>query len=564
MAKVDGGRLFAKALKKEGVEQIFCLAGGHIMSLFYGCRAEGIKVIDVRHECAGAYAADAYARVTGKPGVIVTTAGPGITDTITAMAEAKLQGVPVIHIGGASPFKENDTGPLQDMNTLEILSTCTKWARKIYQIERIPEYVSMAFRHAMDATPGPVYLECPMDVMVTATIDEENVYFPEKYRTEALPFGDPDLIEKAADMLINAERPAMVIGDVARFSAQYGESIAELVDYLKIPVMCQTMPRGLFANEETNPLFKLGSGALSAADVVLMLSVNNDYRVGKARPPMFNKDAKLIQVHPDVTKIGYNAPAEIGIVGGAGPVAKQILEAVKAKTAKKEDMTWINEVQERAKAVAKPWMEGFTAEGTPMHPGRCAYEVAKFLNTEGKDWTVVCDGGDAAQWIKTAATARRPGQIINYGPLGTIGTGAGFTLGAWAANGKPVLYYTGDGSFGFYPMEFDTFVKQGVPVVCVISNDSSWGMIKLSETFIHPDEVKKGHVATELANMRRYDKIPAMWDGYGELVTKPEDIIPAIKRGYESGKPAIINVQVDKENMSPVTKSFGAPFLKKK
>ncbi|MDD2556222.1 MAG: thiamine pyrophosphate-binding protein [Syntrophaceticus sp.] len=563
MAKVDGGRLFAKALKREGVEQIFCLSGGHIMSLFYGCRAEGIKVIDFRHECAAAYAADAYARVTGKPGVVVTTAGPGITDTITAMAEARLQGVPVIHIGGASPVVENDTGPLQDMNTLEILSTCTKWARKIYNVDRIPEYVAMAFRHAMDATPGPVYLECAMDLMVLGYAEEEKVYFPEKYRTEALPFGDPALIDKAADMLVAAERPAMVIGDTARFSAQYGESIAELVNYLKIPVMTQTLPRGLFADEETNPLFKLGNGALPVADVIFTLSVNNDYRVGKANPPMFNKDAKVIQVHPDVTKIGYNRAAEIGIVGGAGPVAKQILDAVKSKTAAKEDLTWINQAQERAKAGAKPWVEGFTAEGTPMHPGRCAYEVTKFLNTEGKDWTVVCDGGDAAQWIKAAATARRTGQIVNFGPLGTIGTGAGFTTGAWAANGKPVLYYTGDGSMGFYSMEFDTFVKQGIPVVCVISNDSSWGMIKLSETFIHPEEVAKGHVANELAHMRRYDKLPEMWGGYGELVTKPEDIVPAIKRGFESGKPAIINVEVDKENMSPVTKGFGAPFLKK-
>ncbi|HHW40658.1 MAG TPA: thiamine pyrophosphate-binding protein [Syntrophomonadaceae bacterium] len=563
MGKVDGGRLFAKALKKEGVECIFCLAGGHIMPIFYGCREEGIKVIDVRHECAGAYAADAYARVTGKPGVIVTTAGPGVTDTLTAMAEAKLQGVPIIHIGGASNVRENDTGPLQDLNTLEMMATATKWARKIYHTERIPEYVSMAFRHALDDTPGPVYLECPMDVLVTNFVEEEKVNYPEKYRTDAIPFGDPELIEKAADLLVSAKSPVMVIGDTARFSAKHGEAIAELADYLKIPVSVQTMCRGLFANEETNMLFKIGTAALPAADVVLMLCVENNYRIGKARPPLFNKEAKLIQVHPDITMIGYNAPAEIGIVGGAGPVAKQILEAVKARIPKREDLTWVNKAKEMAQAAATPWMEGFTSDAIPIHPGRCAYEVAKFLNTEGKDWTVVCDGGDAAQWIKTAVTARRPGQVINFGPLGTIGTGAGFSLGAWAANGKPILYYTGDGSFGFYPMEFDTFLKQGIPVVCVISNDSSWGMIKLSETFIHPEEVKKGHVATELAYLRRYDKMVAMWDGYGELVTKPEDIISAIKKGAESGKPAIINVEVDRMNMSPVTKSFGAPFQKK-
>jgi len=562
MAKVDGGSVFARALKKEGVEEIFTLVGGHTMPIQYGCRAEGIKVIDFRHEMSAAYAADAYARVTGKPGVVVTTAGPGVTNTVTAMAEAKMQGVPVIHFGGASPVVENETGPLQDMNTLEIMSTVTKWARKIYNVERIPEYVSMAFRQAMDATPGPVYLECGMDVLVRSFVEEEKVVYPEHYRTEALSFGDPEMVEKAADLLIGAKSPVIILGDGARFSAQYGEAIPELVDYLKIPVMSQVMSRGLFA-DEANSLFKIGGGALPFADVVLMLSVNNDYRVNKAQPPLINKDAKLIQVNPDVTKIGYNAPAHIGIVGGAGPVARQILDLVEAKTKKKEDMTWVNKAGECMKAAATGYTEGFTCNEIPMHPGRCAYEVGKFLATEGKDWTVICDGGDAAQWIKAAASAHRPGQLVNMGPLGTIGTGAGFTIGAWAANKKPVLYYVGDGSFGFYSMEFDTFVKQGIPVVCVISNDSSWGMIKLSETFIHPDEVKKGHVATELAFMRRYDKFPAVWDGYGELVSKPEDIVPAIKKAYASGQPAIINVETDRVNMSPVTRFFGAPFVKK-
>ncbi len=556
MAKVNGGRLFARALKKEGVEQIFVLSGGHIMPIFYGCRAEGIQVVDVRHEMAGAYAADAYARVSGKAGVVVTTAGPGITDTMTAMAEALAQGVPVVHIGGAAPQGESDSGPLQgQVDTVNVLSTVTKWSRKIYDTHRIPEYVSMAFRQAYGATPGPVYIECASDIMKTL-VEEDDIYYPELYRTEAQPFGDMALIEQAADLLIEAKSPVMILGDAARFSAQYPEAIAELVDYLKIPVMSQVMCRGLFA-DESNPMFKIGGASLPVADVVLMLSVNNDYRVGKARPPLFNPQAKLIQVNPDVSRIGYNAPAHIGIVGGATGVAKQILEVVKSKTAKKEDLTWVQKAGQRAQAAAQPYVEGFTSNELPMNPGRCAYEVGKFLAAEGQDYTVICDGGDAAQWIKAAVVAHRPGQVVNYGPMGTIGTGAGFSLGAYFASKKPVIYYTGDGSMGFYPMEFETFLRQGVPLVCVISNDSSWGMIKLSETFANPEEVKKGHIANELTHMFRYDKFPDLWDGYGELVTDPEQIIPAIKRGFESGKPAIINVEVDKHNMSPITKSFG-------
>jgi acetolactate synthase-1/2/3 large subunit len=561
--KFNGGRLFAKALKKEGVKQICVLAGGHIMSIFYGCRAEGIKVVDFRHECAAGYAADAYARVSGQPGVLVTTAGPGVVDTCTAMSEALVQGSPVIHIGGASPSIEAETGALQDINTLEIMSTVTKWARKIQTVERIPEYVSMAFRHATAGTPGPVYLEICQDILETEVENPEAVLYPEKYRTEAQPFGDPALIDKAADLLVNAKAPAMVIGDDARFSSQYGESVRELVDYLKIPVMVQVVSRGVFADEDTNPLFKMGA-AITQADVVIELVVNNCYQVGKMRPPIVLPSAKLIQVNPDATRIGYNAPAEVGIIGGAGAVAKQILEAVKSKRKKQEDLTWFNKASAIAKGAAARYVEGFTSNALPIHPGRCAFEVSKFLSTKGKDWSVVCDGGDAAQWMKAAANARCPGQVITFGPNGTIGTGIGFTVGTWLARNKPVLYYVGDGSFGFYSMEFDTLAKQGIPVVCVISNDSSWGMIKLSENFIHPEEVKaNGHCATTLAQMRAYEKMPAVWGGYGERVTKPEDIIPAIERAVANGKPSIINVEVDQVNMSPVTRGFGESLKKK-
>jgi acetolactate synthase-1/2/3 large subunit len=562
MAQVDGGRLFARALKKEGVEEVFALAGGHIMPIFYGCRAEGIEVVDFRHENAACNAADAYARVTGRPGIVITTAGPGVTHTVTAMSEALSQGVPLIQIGGASPVIEDETGPLQNLNTLEIMSTVSKWARKISHTQRIPEYVAMAYRHAFSSTPGPVYLEIGMDVLMK-TVEEDKVVFPEKYRAEAQPFGDPALIEKAAQMLVDAKKPAMIVGDHARFCAGGGEAVRELSEYLKMPVMTQPMSRGLFADEEKNPLFTLGFG-VAGADVVLLLNVLNDYRVVKLKAPLIAPNARLIQVNPDVTKIGYNAPAEIGIVGGAGAVAGQLLQAVKNRTSKREDLSWPKEAELLAQFMDAEFQAGFKSDEIPMNPGRCACEVANFLKDKGKDWTVVCDGGDAAQWIKAAVKARRPGQILNMGPNGTIGTGAGFTIGAWAANRKPVLYYTGDGSFGFYPMEFDTFAKLGIPVVCVISNDSAWGMIKLSETLTNPGEVnERGHCGVDLCHMRPYEKMAVLWDGYGEQVCRPEDIVPAIERAAATGRPSIINVEVNKQSMSPITKMFGYSLMNK-
>jgi acetolactate synthase-1/2/3 large subunit len=561
MGKVDGGLLFAKALQKEKVEYVFTLCGGHIMPILYGLRESGIKVIDFRHECSAAYAADAYAQVTGRPGVVLTTAGPGVSDTITAMLESLHAGNPVIHIGGASAVRENETGPLQDMPTLKVISDCTRWARKIYATERIPEYVSMAFRHALDDFCGPVYLEIGNDIL-GLKVEEDEVHFPIKYRTEAQPHGDPALIERAADLLIYAQCPALVLGNGARYSLDDGkEAVAELVEYLKLPVGAQELTRGLIADEMKNPQYRM-MGAVREADVVLALGVDFNFRVGKGKPPIFKRDVKIIQSHTDKTRIGFNAPAEIGIVGGAGAVARQILASVKAKTGKKHDLSWLKRAGEIVNNRTRYWREGFNAQGIPMSPGRCAAEVARFLDSEGRDWTVVCDGGDASQWIKAAVNVHRPYQMISFGPNGTIGTGPGFSIGAWAANRKPILYYTGDGSFGFYSMEFDTMARFDISVVCVISNDSAWGMIKLSEGMARKKYIQeKGHCNVELSDMRAYEKMPEMWGGHGELVVDPAEIIPAINRAKANGKPSIINVQVDKENMSPGTRSFGKAMM---
>jgi len=547
MSMVDGGELFGKALANEGVEKAFVLCGGHIMPIFYGMRKAGIEITDMRHECAAIYAAIAYTRASGKAAAVVTTAGPGVGNTTAGMMEAESMGIPLLQIGGAVAVNMRDTGDLQDMSTLNVMETCSKWARKITSTARIPEYVSMAFRHATDVSnPGPVYLEIPTD-LVFAKVDEKKVSFPENYRAHAIPYGDPDLVDSAAELLADAEHPAMLVDDGARLSiGEHAGSIAALSDYLKMPIgVFGTSCRGLFGSEYENPMLNIN--ATGRADVVLALGCRFDFRLGSGR--MIQKDAKVIQVHTDMSQIGFNLRADIGIVGGTGPVASQLIGAVKNKKDKPADVPWIGQPREKGAANLSG---AFRSEGIPIHPGRCAGEVARFLEKEGRDWTVITDGGEAGVWIGMTTVASRPGQIHGLGANGTIGTGPCLAIGAWVENRKPVLWYTGDGSFGFYAMEMDTMARLGIPVVCVISNDSAWGMIRLTEKYVRADEIEeKGHCNVDLHHLRAYEKMAAMWDGYGECVKDPEEIVPAIKRAAANGKPSIINIEVDQVSLSP-------------
>lgn len=552
MSQISGGALFGKALANEGVEKAFVLCGGHIMPIFYGMRQAGIEIIDMRHECAAMYAAITYMRATGKPAVVVTTAGPGVINATAGMVEALELGVPVLHIGGAVVVSGRDAGPLQDMSTLAVMETCSKWARKINSTARIPEYVTLAFRQALDMAPGPVYLEVPADILLM-TVEESKVKYPDKNRTGAIPFGDPALIDAAAELLVNAERPAAIIADGARFSiGSHAADVAALSDYLKMPVGVVTSScRGLFGDESEHPLLR--TNAITQADVVLTMGCRFDYRLGQGRivPP----NAKVIQVHTDMKQIGFNLRADIGIVGGTGPVATQLLSAVKSKRDKPVESSWVGE----PRRVPEGMPEEYITEGIPMHPARCAGEVARFLAGEGRDWNIVVDGGEAAIWMGRVTTAIRPAQVHGGSAIGMIGTGPANAVGAWAANQKPVLWYTGDGSFGFYAMEMDTMERLEIPVVCVISNDSAWGMIRMEQKYTWANEIdERGQCNTELHPMRAYEKMTAMWDGHGEVVTDPREIIPAIKRAAANGKPSIINVEVDHESMSP----FIAPAKK--
>ena len=555
MSIVDGGILLGRALANAGIEKAFVLCGGHIMPIFYGMRDAGIEIIDVRHECAAMYAAIAYAQASGKPAVVVSTAGPGIGNTPAGMMEAQSLDVPVIHIGGAVSRDTTDAGDLQDMSTLNVMAACSKWSRKIiHNPERIPEYVAMAFRHAMEFPRGPVYLEIPTD-LVSMEVDDEKVHFPVHYYSKSISFGDPGLIKAAAMLLLDAKRPAIVVGDGARFSVEdRAGTITALSDLLKAPVGISGFScRGVLGDEYANPLLNID--AMASADTILALGCRFDFRLAMGQ--FIQKGAKVIQVHTDARQIGFNVGADVGIIGGIGPVVSQLLEEVTNN--RKEKSVAASWLPPRSPKGVAYLPDEYRSDSIPIHPARCAGEVLKYLEAEGRDWTVVMDGAECAVWLRRGLMASRPGQLFGMGPNGTMGTGPGFSIGAWQANRKPILLYTGDGSFGFYAMELETMARFGIPIICVISNDSAWGVIRLTEAAIRRKKVEeKGHCNCELYHFREYEKMAAMWGGYGESVKDPAEIIPAIKRATinGNGKPSIINVEVDQVSMSAVVRMY--------
>lgn len=548
---IGGSTIVAQCLKKEGVDVIFTLPGGHTIGLYYACNEAGIKVIDCRTEHAVISAAIGYARTTGKPGVLCTTAGPGVTNTVTGMLEALTSRTPIVHIGGAAPLQEEGTGALQDEDTLTVMRSCSKWAEVVHFPERIPGYMDTAFRYAQSGLPGPAYLEIPCDILLGSTNSDINISLP---CSRALPAGRDEDIQKAAELLVQAKAPAMIIGNFAVYGKEHTEYISKLAEYLCMPVQAGTLARGMFIDED-NRLARLGNAAMASADVILALGVYNDCAFGKLLPPAYQASAKYIQVNTDASLIGLNQNAHVGIVGASGIVAKQLYEALQKMAKPKSDPKRFDELEKRT-AAGEEWdklrISPPSVIDRHIRPGRCASEVARFLETEeGRKFTLVADGGDGGAWINTLAKAHKDRRILGIVGNGTIGLASGIAVGSWFGNpSNPILLYSGDGSFGFLCTEFHTFVKYNIPIVAVISNDSAWGMVKGFEYIIRPEVYngfeKKYHdsLAVNL-NFVHYENIPKVYGGYGELVEDPSEIIPAIRRGIESGLPALINVRVE-------------------
>jgi len=546
--QISGGRLLAKALKNEGVDVIFTLTGGEIVDVFAGCIAEGIRVIDVRHEQVATHAADGYARLTGKTGCAVVTAGPGTTDAITGVANAFYDQSALLLIGGLEPLKERHRGALGDLPHVRLMEPITKFSETVTGVERVAEMVSMAFRECYAGAPGPSFLEIPVDVL-RDSIDstQAQVPAPGRYRASTRSLGDPKDIESLAAILAKAKRPCALFG-AQLMTCRANDVAVEFCHTLNIPAYTSGPARGTFAPDDPYHFQHTRRQALDGADVILIVGLPLDYRMGYGRS--LRPDATIVQIDLDYRTVGKNHDVSLGIVGDTGVVLRAALDTLKnAKdNGARAREGWLEELRQAEQKAVEALLPQLRSESVPIHPLRLAYEINEFLT---EDSIFIGDGGDVVTFAGGVIQPKAPGQWMDTGPLGTLGVGTPFAMAAKLAYpNKEVVCLFGDGSFALTGWDFESCVRQGLPFIGVVGNNSHQNQVRYS-TRLHLGQ-QYGELANKLSDVD-YSEFAKMLGGYGEEVREPKDIQPALRRARASGKCSLINVWVDPEVFSPGT-----------
>jgi acetolactate synthase-1/2/3 large subunit len=567
---VSGGHLVAKALRAEGIDTIFTLCGGHIIDIYDGCLDEGIKIVDVRHEQVAAHAADGYARVTGRPGCAVVTAGPGTTDAVTGVANAWRAESPMLLIGGQGALAQHKMGSLQDLPHVEMLAPITKFASSVPATERVADMVAMAFRECLSGAPGPAYLEIPRDVL-DRRIPLEQAVVPEAghYRASTRSLGDPAGVEELARILATSERPCVLLGSQVWTCRAAGAAEALCRAY-DMPAYMNGAARGSLPPGHPHHFQLTRRYAFGRADVILIVGTPFDFRMGYGK--RLPARATVVQVDMDYRTVGKNRDVDLGLVGDVGVIMGAVVEAATgsgtgppagleagtAAVASRPGSTvsaaaasrraWLEELRAEERRLREERLPRQLSGATPIHPLRLAHEINEFLT---EDTVFIGDGGDIVTSAGGVVQPHCPGHWMDPGPLGTLGVGVPFAMASKLARpDKEVVVLFGDGSFSLTGWDFQTMVRQGLPFIGVVGNNSYMNQIRYGQIQRYGRE--RGEVGNYLGDVR-YDLFAEMLDGYGEEVRDPDQIGPALRRARDSGRPALINVWVDPDAFAPGT-----------
>ncbi|OBF62830.1 hypothetical protein A5787_15950 [Mycobacterium sp. 852002-50816_SCH5313054-b] len=524
---LHAGRLIARRLKASGVDTVFTLSGGHLFSIYDGCRDEGIRLIDTRHEQTATFAAEGWSKVTRRPGVAALTAGPGVTNGMSAMAAAQQNQSPLVVLAGRAPAGRWGMGSLQEIDHVPFVAPLARFAATAQSAGEASRLVDEALRAAVGAPSGVAFVDFPMDHAFSMSEDDD--------RPGALtdlppgPGADGQALDRAAGLLAAAKRPVIMAGTNVWW--RHAEmALLRLAEERQIPVLMNGMARGVVPADHPMAFSRVRAKALGEADVALIVGVPMDFRLGFGK--VFGAETQLVVVDRAEPGREHPRPIAAGLYGDL----TSILAALTAGGAGHQ--AWVDELR-AAETAARAQEKGELADDrVPLHPMRVYAELAPMLN---RDAIVVIDAGDFGSYAGRVIDSYLPGCWLDSGPFGCLGSGPGYALAAKLARpDRQVVLLQGDGAFGFSGMEWDTLARHNVPVVSVIGNNGIWALEK------HPMEALYGYsVVAELRPGTRYDEVARALGCHGELVSAPAELRPALERAFGGGSPAVVNVLTD-------------------
>jgi acetolactate synthase-1/2/3 large subunit len=528
--RLHGGRLVSSALKAHGVSHLFTLSGGHLFSIYDGCREDGIRIVDTRHEQSAAFAAEGWAKATRQPGVCALTAGPGVTNGMSALASAHQNGSPLLALGGRAPAMRWGQGSLQEIDHVPFVSPVTKTASTAGSPDEIPGLVSQALRATLEPPTGPAFLDFPLDhVFGEGAVATGFEPLPDP---AAAPAADGDALERAAALLRDAERPVVMAG-TGLYWAHGEDALRRLTEEHFIPVFLNGLARGCLPADHEHFFSRARGTALKGADVALVVGVPMDFRLGFGGS--FGDDTQIVVIGSVRPEMPHPRPVAAELYGGVTATLDALREAAAGA---RDHANWLRELREGENEKRAAEQEEMSDERAPLHPMRLYAELQQVLD---RGAIVIGDGGDFVSYAGRVIDSYEPGTWMDPGPFGCLGSGPGYAIAAKLARPeRQVCLLLGDGAFGFAGMEFDTMVRHQIPVVAVMGNNGIWALEK------HPMEFLYGYsVAADLQPECRYDQVVEALGGHGELVTRPDELRPALERAFASGKPALVNVLTD-------------------
>ena len=525
-----GGRAVTLALKALGVEHIFTLTGGHIFPIFDGAQQDGIRLVDTRHEQSATFAAEGWARLTRSLGVAAVTAGPGVTNAMSALAQAKFNGAPLLALGGRAPAFRWGQGSLQEIDHVPFVDPLAP-ARTVQDTGSVAKEVVAAALDALTPPRGPRFLDFPLDVL----FNNADIDVPDGTELDDGPAPDAAEVDKIAALLSKAARPIIVAGSAVWLEG--GDvALGQLAERFSIPVFMNGQGRGCVPADHRVAFARSRSAAFKQADLAIVAGTPMDFRLG------FGQSFS----NADVVHVDANGPAEhVSLAAGLACSTKSAFTALLDALESTPDKTeWLQQLESVERGKSDAARDELSTAAKPIHPMRVYGELVPLLD---RDAIVIGDGGDFVSYAGREVPSYEPGCWLDPGPFGCLGVGPGYAIAARLAHpDRQVVVLFGDGAIGFSGMELETLVRLQIPVVCVVGNNGIWGLEK------HPMRALYGYdVVAELRPGIRYDLVMKDLGGWGEMVDDPDELGPTLKRAFDSGEPAVVNVLTDPDIAYP-------------